>query len=439
MYSHKHQKPELITNKVLTGVTAVALSLSVTWAEAAGLWLYEMGTPDVGTASAGMAARAADAATAFANPAGMTRLSESQLMVGLQPMYGNIRFDTEQATFGGGDGGNAGGLIPSGSLSYVHSVSNRLKLGFTGGSYLGLGVQFDDDWAGRYYVQKEEFLTLFANAAAGYRINNWLSVGGGVSLVHGELEARTAINNRLDPGADGRMKLKADDNAFGWNAGLLVEPAAGTRIGVTFISKVDLEYKDKLSIQGAGPLLDAALQLTGIDHAQTVFDFTLPDQLMLSGYHELTDDLAIMANLGWQNWSEFGEIGLSLDTVTATNTTLSRNTTADAHFQDTWHVALGARYKLDPRWSVSAGFAYDSSPVKNADRSIVLPLDRQYRYAVGLLYELRKDITLGAAYEYMDAGSAPVNQTGGFLKGDLKGDLEDDVFHILALNVNWTF
>ena len=33
--------------------------------EAAGFWLYEMGTPDVGTASAGMASRASDAATAF--------------------------------------------------------------------------------------------------------------------------------------------------------------------------------------------------------------------------------------------------------------------------------------------------------------------------------------------------------------------------------------
>ena len=75
-----------------------------------------------------------------------------------------------------------------------------------------------------------------------------------------------------------------------------------------------------------------------------------------------------------------------------------------------------------------AGFAYDSSPVTNSDRSIVLPLDRQYRYALGLQYELRKNITLGAAYEYMDAGSAPVNQTGGPLKGDLKGRMKDDVF-----------
>jgi long-chain fatty acid transport protein len=386
-----------------------------------------------------MAARAGDAFTAFANPAGMTRLDQSQLMVGVQPIYANIKFDTEQATFGGDNGGNAGGFVPTGSVSYVENASNDLKLGFTLGSYLGLGVKFDETWAGRYYVQQEDFITSFANAAVGYRINDWLSVGGGVSLVYGQLSVQSKIHNLLDGGTDGRMKLKTDDTAGGWNAGVLLEPAAGTRLGLTYISKVDLEYKDRPSFVGVGPILDGALQATGLANAQTTFDFTLPDQVMLSALHELNQDLTLMANLGWQNWSEFGQIGLSLDTTTVGGNNLQPNTTVDANFQDTWHTALGARYRLDPRWSVSAGFAYDSSPVKNSDRSIVMPLDRQYRYAVGLQYELRKDITLGAAYEYMDAGSAPVDQTGGALKGDLKGRLKDDAFNILALSINWKF
>jgi len=186
-------------------------------------------------------------------------------------------------------------------------------------------------------------------------------------------------------------------------------------------------------------LLNAALQATGLANAQTTFDFVLPEQLMLSAHRDLSHDLSIMADLGWQNWSKFGQIGLSLDSTTVGGTTLSPSTSVDAHFQDTWHTAVGARYRLDPRWSLSAGIAYDSSPVKNSDRSIVLPLDRQYRYALGLQYELRKDLTLGAAYEYMDAGSAPVNQTGGAMKGDLKGRLKSDEFNIFALNMNWRF
>jgi len=208
-------------------LAALATLLPALSAQAAGLWLYEMGTPDVGTASAGMASRAADGATAFANPAGMTRLQESQLMVGVQPIYANIRFDTDQATFGGGDGGNAGGFTPFGSLSYVHKVSDDLKLGLTAGSYLGLGVKFDDTWAGRYYVQQEDFVTSFLNGAVGYRVNDWLSVGGGLSLVYGELDVQTNVNNALDGGPDGRLKLQDTDTALGWNAGLLIDAPPG--------------------------------------------------------------------------------------------------------------------------------------------------------------------------------------------------------------------
>jgi long-chain fatty acid transport protein len=88
---------------------------------------------------------------------------------------------------------------------------------------------------------------------------------------------------------------------------------------------------------------------------------------------------------------------------------------------------------------VSAGVAYDSSPVSNSNRSIALALDRQYRYAVGALYDWRKDLTLGVAFEYMDAGSAPVKQQGGPLRCDLKSDFKNDDIYFLALSMNWKF
>jgi long-chain fatty acid transport protein len=159
--------------------------------------------------------------------------------------------------------------------------------------------------------------------------------------------------------------------------------------------------------------------------------WTLPQQAMLGVHHQLNDDLAIMGNLGWQNWSQFGQVGVSVDATT------SVDTTADANFQDTWHAAFGARYRLDPAWSLSAGVAYDNSPVTNSDRSIALALDRQYRYAIGALYDWRKDITLGVAFEYMDAGEAPVNQQGGNLRGDLKSEFKNDDVYFLSLSMNW--
>src|ERR1700758_4947229 len=59
----------------------------------AALELYETGAPDLGTASAGRAAMAADASTAAANPAGMTLLDRTQLLGASGALLPSINFD----------------------------------------------------------------------------------------------------------------------------------------------------------------------------------------------------------------------------------------------------------------------------------------------------------------------------------------------------------
>ena len=123
-------------------VILVLAVLLPSFAWAGGLALYELGTPDVGTAAAGWSARAQDASTAFTNPAGMTRLERSQMLAGVQPLYVNAKFDTDSASFGGGDGGNAGGWVPAAGLYYVHDVTQEWKLGVAAASYFGLGLDY---------------------------------------------------------------------------------------------------------------------------------------------------------------------------------------------------------------------------------------------------------------------------------------------------------
>jgi len=108
--------------------------------QAGGLWLYELGSPDLGTATAGRAALATDASTAGTNPSGMTRLGRSQMLAAFQGIYIDSRFDTDVSGFGGGDGGNAGDFIPAGSLHYVQRVTDDLRLGISAGSFFGLGL-----------------------------------------------------------------------------------------------------------------------------------------------------------------------------------------------------------------------------------------------------------------------------------------------------------
>jgi long-chain fatty acid transport protein len=278
---------------------------------AGGVWLYEGGTPDLGTAAAGRAALANDASTAGANPAGMTRLERSQLLTAVQGLYVNTKFDTELSGFGGGDGGNAGGFVPSGSLHYVHRVSEDFRLGISSGSYFGLGVDYGDDWSGRYYTTEAELLVMGVNPAAGYRVNRWLSVGAGISVLYATLDQKAAVNNSAVPGqaglADGKLELDADDVGYGFNLGVLLSPWSSTRFGLTYRSEVELEFEDTAKLKNIGPVLQGILNGSGLAGSEVDIDMTIPQAVMFSAYHQLTDRWAIMGNIGWQEWSAFGK------------------------------------------------------------------------------------------------------------------------------------
>ena len=404
--------------------------LAAASAQAGGLWLTLQPTPDMGVGSAGSQAAGFDASTATANPAAMTRLDRSQMETGIMGLYVDSQFNVKNSSNGDNGGGNAGYFSPVPTLNYVHSVSPDLKLGLGVGSYFGLGLNYSNEWAGKYYVQNASITTLAFNPTVGYKIAEWLSVGGGVSVVEGKLSERVAVNTLLEPG-DGRLKYDASDVGYGYNLGALFTLSPQTRVGVTYVSQVDLEFKDEMRFKNMdGTLLGAALRASGLLDAPLKIDMTIPAQLSVGAYHALTDKLALVGTVNWQNWSKFGQPEIA---VADSNTV-----TANLDYKDTYHAGIGAYYRVAEPWLLMVGFGYDTSPTSSSsERSPVLPLGATFTYSAGVQYDWNKDFSVGVAYALIDAGSAKVNRSGGPLKGDLAGEYDTNFIH--AVNVNFVY
>jgi long-chain fatty acid transport protein len=184
-------------------------------AVAGGLTAYEIGTADVGLASAGYGARAQDASTVLTNPAGMTRLDGAQVLAAGQVLWGSTKFSVDSGTsplLGSGDGGYAvgsGGWFLGGGPFMSHSLSPDLKLGFAVAGNFGAPLSYDDNWAGRYYVQKGTLLGISLLPAIAYRVTDKLSMGASLNAMYGVYKNEVAINNVGYP--DGQLKL--DDNS----------------------------------------------------------------------------------------------------------------------------------------------------------------------------------------------------------------------------------
>jgi long-chain fatty acid transport protein len=213
---------------------------------------------------------------------------------------------------------------------------------------------------------------------------------------------------------------------FGGNAGILIEPKKGTRFGVTYVSAVKLSFTDKPQFKNTDNL-PIPPNLPGLDIGMTV-----PQSVMLGAYHELNAQWAIMADVGWQNWRQFGTVDVGVDSATPTNIT------TNLKYKDTWHGAIGAQFRATERWTFMTGFAYDSSCVDDADRTLSLPIGEAYRIGLGAQWQMSKSVNLAAAYEFVWMGDLPVTQDSTY-RGRVSGSYNNTSIQFVSIGVQWKF
>jgi long-chain fatty acid transport protein len=424
--------------RLLASAAIVATLLSGR-AVAGGIMLYEVGTADVGLASAGYNARAQDASTVFTNPAGMTRLPGTQVLAGAQLLYGDLKFSIGQGTstaLGTGDGGNPIGWFPGGGLFVSHSLSPDLKVGFAATGNFGLTQKYDSGWVGRYYAQESTLLGISFLPSVAYKVNDKLSLGASLNLMYGVLENKVAVNNIV--GADGQLKLEDNRWGVGVNLGLLYELDPRTRFGLTYNSQVDLDFKAQAEFSGLAPGLEAVLAARGLLGANVGLGIKVPQGAMASVFHQLDDRWALLGSVGWQQWSKFGKAEVTLDSNNPTSLT------SDLDFKDTWHVAGGAQYRLSGPWLLNFGVAYDSKFQSGPNIAVSIPANDAWRFGVGAQHQASKTFEWGVAAEYAYGGTLDVNNQsaapvalGG--RGNLVGSFNDAATWFLSANFNWKF
>ncbi len=425
----------------LAGAALFVGALSATPAIAGGLILYEVGTEDVGLAAAGYAARAQDATTVFTNPAGMTRLEGNQFQLGTQVLYSNTKFSNGGSSpqLGTGNGGKMvgdSGWFPGGNMFMSYSLSPDVKLGFAVVGNTGLSLKYDDNWVGRYYVQQATLMAASFLPSIAYRVNDKLSVGASVNAMYGYLKSVTGINNIAPGAADGKLVVRDTQWGWGGNLGVLYEATKGTRFGLTYSSEVKLDFSAPTQFSGLAPGLSTVLNNRGLLNANVDLGVNIPQQLMGSAFHTINDRWAVLGNIGWQQWSRFGQVQVGVDSNNPTNLTTS------VPFKDTWHAAIGAQHRLSDPWRLNFGVAYDTGFQPNGSTvSPLLPTNTTLRLGAGVQNQVSKTFSWGIAGEYGVGGTLNVNKQGADPtiggRGNLVGSYDDIRNYFVSANFNW--
>jgi long-chain fatty acid transport protein len=375
-------------------------------ARAAGFYLTQIGTPaSLGTAGSANVTNTVGADAAWTNPAGMTGIDNDVFVAGAQVVVPKMEFDPSRADAGGKDGGNAGNTAYVPSAFFVKKVSDRLRLGLSVVAPMGGGVNYGEDFVGRYATYKAELAGVGLSPSIGYRVNDRFSVGAGVSVIYTQYEQGIALNPAaLNPAFDGLPDAKLRfDNA----TDIGYQPFAGITWAMTDRILLGLVYRAEMDVdlEGDVNIRNWSLPVSKPKVNEIDIGWDNPQWLDVGLRFKVNEDNFLFLNGGWQEWSEFSENGLEIPTGQGTfATTLERD------WDDTWYARAGLLHRIDSNRSFAFGLSYDSSPVKDAKRTIDLPMDEYYQfsaaYAVGK--ELGFSYSLGATL--MLVGDTEVHQ-----------------------------
>jgi len=402
---------KLYQSNLIALAVASTLGGTSTLAAAAGFALIEQSASGMGNAFAGAAATAEDASTIFYNPAGMSELKGMQVTVGahvidLSAKFSNSGSSIPPAAAGtgslaGGNGGQAGDVAVVPNLYFVMPIGERLNFGIGVNVPFGLKTEYDDNWIGRFQGIKSELTTYNINPSLSFKVSDAFSIGGGLNYQHLHVELTNAVVLPLaPPQTEGRAKLEADDDAWGWNVGVLFHPMPSTKIGASYRSKL------KYSLDGTTSVTTGTGASFGPGGGPTAADVTLPESFSLSLAQKVNDKWEFLADATFTKWSEINRINI----VNSTNGTLRDTLTLD--FDDSWRYSIGANYKLNDDWTLKGGLAYDQTPVKGASsRSVRLPDNDRTWVSIGAALKVKENGKLDFGYSHLFIKDADINFT----------------------------
>ncbi len=439
-------------------------------AQSAGFAIIEHSASGMGNAFAGAAAVAEDASTIFFNPAGMTELQGSQMVVA-----GHVIFPTSDFSNRGSyiNPAMTGGAPISGTLSgsdddggetvlvpnfyFSTQLSEQLFAGVGVNAPFGLATKYDKDWVGRYHAVRSELSTININPSIAYKVNDRISLGGGISAQY----IRVTLANSVDFGticygleaqipqipdgtcaaagmmptaSDGYAKVKGSDWSFGFNLGAMIHLTDHTRVGLAYRSNVDQSLDGSADFRvpaGFQAILDMGIPL--FSDTDATADVDLPESASLSLYHVFNDQWAVLADATWTKWSRFEELRIEYDNPAQPDTVQPEN------WDNNMRYSIGATYRPSQKWVFRVGAAYDETPIsKTVDRTPRIPGNDRKWIAIGLGYRLSDNLSMDAGYSHLFIEDTDLDALDHSTGHQLIGTYESNV-DIFSAQLNYKF
>ena len=364
------------------------------------------------------------------------------------------------AAFGqqsGGTGGDAGGwnFVPGAYLSLP--LTDHLTFGLGINAPFGLKLVYEDGWVGRFQALHSEIETLNVNPSLAWQVNDRFSIGAGVNYQHLQAELTNAVNysavvaqgvqqlvalGRLpaaaapgiiaaNAGLEGDARVRGDDVGWGFNVGLLVDASDTTRIGLAYRSAIEYDVGGTVNFTtpasipnpvGAGIVAAASATGAPLSSGPVSVDLKVPDSAILSLRQSVNPKLAC-----WPTWR--GPAGAACRNSASCATPARRYPSLRNAGATSCATPWARPTSSIARLTLSAGTAYDNTPVPDATRTPRLPDSDRIWVTTGAHWQPTDSALVDFGYAHLFSKTVPLNQNAGSTaaSGMLVGEQASDI------------
>lgn len=399
--------------RLATVLCATGLLGNASQALASAFQLWEQDAASVANYHAGYAALATDASTSFYNPAGITRIKNQQVVLGVDAVMTDLKFrgtinnpllgipaQPMQTTAQGG----TFSLVPD--LHYVAPISDRVGFGFSVDIPFGLKTNYGISTPVRYTNTQTSIRIIDYSPALGIQITDQGSVGFGfdVQRAFAEIDSVASLGSPL---FDTPYTNRATDTAYGYHLGGLYQFTPCTRAGMSYHSQVVHHLSGSSKLIG---VLPNAIIGGPVIASRATANLTLPPYTALSIYHKPNSRVAVMGSVIYTQWTTFknlilnnaaGFVGFAPST--------SVQLIIPENYRNTWNASIGADYYPNDQFILRGGVGYDETPLNNTNRNLQLPDNNRYVIALGGHYQATKTIGFDLGWTHLFIAQARVN------------------------------
>lgn len=370
------------------------------------------------TAFAGASARSDDASFFLYNPATVSGLDGTQSYVDLRGFAPTAEIKPSRAvspagidiTADGASGDIAGEAIAPGSVT-AFRLTNQLTLAWGSSAPFATDVKANEDWGGRFHLLMSRMVSMAVTAAASYEFAPGFAVSAGVTGDYFDTRFENISLLPIPGGApvEALTFMKGKDWGFGGVLGVVMTPQPGTRIGLAYHSKI------AHTIDG---FVDA--RFPGVPSEKTRYGIDLPQRASLGLEQRVDPQLRLFAEVQWVDWSTFKGFDISFASGRP-------NSVNPVEWRDTWMVAGGFAYEVQPGTEISAGVNYDMAASKGGS-GVTLSADADKIMAgIGVSQDVAGIGRVTVSYAHVFALDAPVvaiSPTSGTLEGTLEAEVD---------------